>query len=153
MLASRISCSLRLLLGTLWVGSLWTVGYVVAPTLFWTLSDRVLAGTIAGSLFRIEAWLSVALAIVLAALVAKGGVKVTSEQRRACLRLISFMVLCTVLGYFATQPFMAALRQAAGPAGVMASDARLQFGVLHGVASGFYLIESLLGAGLILKLR
>ena len=30
---------------TLWIGALWTVGYVVAPTLFSTLSDRALAGT------------------------------------------------------------------------------------------------------------
>lgn len=144
---------LRLLLGTLWVGSLWTIGYVVAPTLFSTLPDRVLAGTIAGSLFHIEAWLGVVLALALATMVSRSRVNITRDQRRACLRLIGFMALCIVLGYFATQPFMAGLRHAAGPAGVMASDARLQFGVLHGVASFFYLIQSLLGIGLVLKLR
>jgi hypothetical protein len=31
---------------------LWAVGYLAAPTLFATLSDRVLAGTIAASLFK-----------------------------------------------------------------------------------------------------
>jgi hypothetical protein len=144
---------LRLLFGTLWVGSLWTIGYVVAPALFYSLSDRVLAGTIAGSLFHIEAWLGVALALMLATTLVKGRVNITREQRRTCLRLVGFMALCIVLGYFATQPFMAALRQAAGPAGVMASGARLQFGILHGVASAFYLLQSLLGIGLILKLR
>jgi hypothetical protein len=144
---------LRLLLGTLWVGSLWTVGYLVAPALFYSLSDRVLAGTIAGSLFRIEAWLGIALAVVLATTLVRGQVNITRDQRRTCLRLVGLMALCIVLGYFATQPFMAALRQGAGPAGVMASGARLEFGVLHGVASAFYLVESLLGIGLILKLR
>ncbi|HEX7634207.1 MAG TPA: DUF4149 domain-containing protein, partial [Noviherbaspirillum sp.] len=54
------SARARLLIATLWVGSLWTVGYLVAPTLFATLSDRALAGMIAGSIFRLEAWLSVA---------------------------------------------------------------------------------------------
>ncbi|MDB5853161.1 MAG: putative transrane protein [Herminiimonas sp.] len=144
---------LRLLLGTLWVGSLWTIGYVVAPTLFYSLSDRVLAGTIAGSLFHIEAWLGIVLALALATTLVRGRVNITRDQRRACLRLIGFMALCIVLGYFATQPFMAALRHAAGPAGVMASGARLEFGILHGVASAFYLVQSLLGIGLILKLR
>jgi len=48
---------------------------------------------------------------------------------------------------------MAALRAAAGPAGVMASDARQQFGILHGVSSVFYLADSLLGAALVLKLQ
>ncbi|MGH8809748.1 MAG: DUF4149 domain-containing protein, partial [Noviherbaspirillum sp.] len=43
----------RLLIATLWVGSLWAVGYLVAPTLFATLPDSVLAGTIAGRLFRV----------------------------------------------------------------------------------------------------
>ncbi|MES2016126.1 MAG: DUF4149 domain-containing protein, partial [Pseudomonadota bacterium] len=54
MLASKA----RLLLITLWAGSLWTIGYVVAPTLFATLHDRVLAGVIAGSMFTSQAWLS-----------------------------------------------------------------------------------------------
>ena len=56
---------LRLLVATLWAGSLWTIGFIVAPTLFGTLSDRVLAGNIAGSMFRAEAWLSIACALVL----------------------------------------------------------------------------------------
>ncbi|MEG2963340.1 MAG: DUF4149 domain-containing protein, partial [Janthinobacterium sp.] len=32
---------LRILVATLWAGSLWTIGFIVAPTLFGTLSDRV----------------------------------------------------------------------------------------------------------------
>ena len=37
---------------TLWIGGLWTIGYIVAPTLFYTLSDRVLAGALAGNCSR-----------------------------------------------------------------------------------------------------
>mgnify|MGYP003498814527 CR=1 FL=1 len=50
---------LRLLVATLWAGSLWAVGYLVAPTLSATLADRKLFGTIAGSMFNSQAWLSV----------------------------------------------------------------------------------------------
>ncbi len=140
----------RLLVVTLWVGSLWTVGYLVAPTLFMTLHDRTLAGTIAGSLFHVEAWLSLVCGLALVVLI-----KSTSNesQHRTVLRVIAGMLVCTLIGYFGFQPFMAALRESAGAAGVMASDAKMQFGILHGAASVLYLIESLLGVVLILKLR
>ncbi|MDY7579585.1 DUF4149 domain-containing protein [Herbaspirillum sp. RTI4] len=142
--------SVRILIATLWVGSLWAIGYVVAPTLFATLADRVLAGTIAGSLFRIVAWLSVVSAVLLACLLMR---EADPIRRRSCLRLIGTMLVCTLIGYFAVQPWMAGLRAAAGPGGVMESAAKMQFGALHGIASGIYLIQSLLGAALILKLR
>ena len=45
------------LLATVWCGSLWTIGYIVAPTLFAMLEDRQLAGSIAGRLFHAEAWI------------------------------------------------------------------------------------------------
>jgi hypothetical protein len=147
MLVSRI----RLLLVTLWVGSLWTIGYIVAPTLFATLSDRVLAGTIAGSLFRIEAWLSVACAIGLLLMFRRERWK--EGEGKVRLLLVLAMLVCTLLGYFALHPFMAALRETAGPDGVMNSDARTQFGILHGVSSGIYLIQSLLGVILVFNSR
>jgi len=36
---------------TLWVGALWAIGYLAAPTLFHVLDDRALAGKVAGQLF------------------------------------------------------------------------------------------------------
>ena len=33
---------------TLWIGGMWTVGLLVAPTLFYSMGDRVVAGSIAG---------------------------------------------------------------------------------------------------------
>lgn len=143
----------RLLIATLWVGSLWTVGYVVAPTLFATLSDRVLAGTIAGNLFRIEAWIGVVCGLLLTLLFCFRTADDNAPLRKTLLRLTLAVLLCTLVGYFGIQPFMASLREAAAPAGVMSSAAKTQFGILHGVASAIYLIQSLLGVGLILKLR
>lgn len=149
MFATRV----RVLVATLWAGSLWTVGYLVAPTLFATLSDRVLAGSIAGSLFRIEAWLSVACAVVLLVLVRMSGADTNPGQRRLRFYLVLGMLACTLIGYFGVQPFMAALRETAGAGGVMNSDARMQFGILHGISSMFYLVQSLLGVALVLKFR
>jgi hypothetical protein len=146
----------RLLIATLWVGSLWTIGYIAAPTLFATLFDRVLAGTIAGSLFRAEAWLSVICGILLLILQKIRGRHASPdnpEETRQEVRLIAAMLACTLIGYFCLQPFMAALREAAGAAGVMASDANLQFAILHGLSSGIYLIGSLVGVRLVLKIR
>jgi hypothetical protein len=143
----------RLLIVTLWVGSLWTIGYLVAPTLFATLPDTVLAGTIAGGLFRIEAWLSVACAMLLIVLSRVPVDVFGARQRVVPMSLVIAMLACTLIGYFALQPFMAELRAAAGPGGVMASDAKARFGMLHGVASATYLIQSLLGVALVLKSR
>ncbi|MDB5730079.1 MAG: putative rane protein [Noviherbaspirillum sp.] len=140
----------RLPIATLWTGSLWTIGYIVAPTLFATLTDRVLAGTIAGSLFRVEAWLSVACAILLLLLPMDD---VDAGTVRRTRQLVVAMLCCTLVGYFGLQPFMAALREGAGPGGLMDAEAKVQFGILHGVASAVYLVQSLLGLVLILKLR
>jgi hypothetical protein len=143
----------RRLIATLWVGSLWTVGYLAAPVLFATLTDTRLAGTIAGSLFRVEAWLSVLCAVMLATLIGFTGGDTVLPQRKTLLVLAGAMLACTLVGYFGLQPFMAALRETAGPDGVMASDSRMQFGILHAISSGIYLVQSLLGVALILKIR
>jgi hypothetical protein len=64
------------------------------------------------------------------------------------------MLVCVLVGYFALQPFMNAMRVAALEAGsdVGHSAYATRFGILHGVSSLFYLIESLLGVVLVWKL-
>ena len=141
---------LRLLLTTLWAGSLWTVGYVAAPTFFATLPDRMLAGTVAGNLFRVEAWLSMGCGVLLLALY---GIARELPNRRTLLWLAAAMLACTLVGYFGIQPYMAALKAAAGPEGVMEGATRARFGMLHGVASAIYLVQSVLAVALVLKQR
>lgn len=148
-MASRI----RLLLATLWVGSLWAVGYIVAPTLFATLADRVLAGTIVGSIFRVEAWVSLGCGVSLLLLFWSGRGINPEWPRKRVLVLIAAMLACTLVGYFGLQPYMAALKEAAGPAGMAAAGTSTQFAWLHGIASTIYLMQSLLGIVLILKIR
>ena len=141
----------RLYLITLWAGSLWTVGYLVAPTLFATLSDRVLAGTVAASMFRSQAWLSIACALLLAAMLQWGARELDAGRRRTLLMAVGVMLLCTVVIHFGLQPSMAALREAAGPGGVTISAAKTRFGILHGVSSLLYLVQSVLAGFLIWK--
>ncbi|MES2075941.1 MAG: DUF4149 domain-containing protein [Pseudomonadota bacterium] len=140
----------RLLVATLWAGSLWTVGYLAAPTLFATLSDRVLAGTIAASLFRIEAMLSLACGAALLLLLWLGKDFSVARQRTLLLIIVA-MLACTVASHFGLQPLMAELRAAAGPAGVMESAAKSRFGMLHGISSSIFLVQSLLAGWLIIK--
>lgn len=138
---------MRCLIAALWAGSLWTVGYLVAPTLFATLSDRVLAGTVAASMFRSQAWLSIACAMLLLVLLRFG----VPDRRRTLLALA--MLLCTLVVHFGLQPMMGALREAAGPGGVLESAAKSRFGMLHGISSVIYLVQSVLAGVLVWKMR
>ena len=139
----------RLMVAALWAGSLWTVGYLVAPTLFATLADRVQAGTIAASMFRSQAWLSITCAALMFGLFAMAPHGLA--RQRACVLLVLAMLACTIVSHVGLQPMMAALRDAAGPGGVMESVAKTRFGVLHGVASLIYLVQSVLAGALLLK--
>jgi hypothetical protein len=131
----------RLLLVTLWAGSLWAVGYLAAPTLFATLHDKVLAGVIAGSMFRTEAWLSMALGVVLLALLAVS--KDVTEQRRKLLGIVVIaMLLCVLVNYFGIGPVMAQAK--------LAGDGS-KFGMLHGISMVIYLVQSLLAGFLVVK--
>ena len=148
MLAALIP-QLRVLLVTFWVGSMWTVGYVVAPLLFATLTDRAQAGTLAGLFFKTEAWISL---ICGASLLAIIWAQKEHPTRTVQIKLVICMILCTVIGYFGLQPYMAELRAIAAQSGGIMDDAmRSRFGMLHGAASAIYLVQSLLAVGLVLK--
>ncbi len=126
------------ILETLWVGSLWTVGYLVAPTLFASLDDRATAGRIAGELFWIETLISVAVGIMLLA------IHISTSARRwsgRCWLIVSMVGLLSV-SEWVVRPFMAAARLEQG------SDSEL-FAILHGVSALLYLVAAVLGLGLI----
>lgn len=146
----RVLSAASVLLVTIWVGSIWSIGYLVAPTLFATLSDRVLAGTIAGSLFRVGALVSL---LCGGALLGLFWFDRNHPSRRTLLRLVAAMLICVLVVYVGLQPLMAALREAAGPGGVMDGPSRTQFGILHGVSSLIYLVQSGLAVVLVFKSR
>lgn len=142
----------RFLVATLWAGSLWTIGFIVAPTLFATLSDRVLAGNIAGSMFRAEAWLSIACAVVLLVLLQWGAGALELKRRRLLGALVLSMLVCALLSHFGISPLMAELKaQAQGSSGIMDEAMRSRFGMLHGVSTLIFAVQSLLAGVLIWK--
>jgi hypothetical protein len=147
MLATRA----RLLVATLWAGSLWTIGYVVAPTLFLSLHDNVQAGTIVGFLLRTEAWLAVACAVILYVLVKWSSIE--PARKRTLSLVIVGMLACALVIYVGLQPVMANLREAAGAAGLKGTPEGRQFGILHGVSQLVYLVESVLAGVLLVKMR
>ena len=136
----------------LWLGSLVTIGYVVAPVLFATLHDTQVAGMIAGQLFRIEGTISLVLGvalIVFANLLVKRGLAHYKHVRWYLLA----MLICAAVVAFVLQPMMNAMRDEAASQGVsvMLSSLGASFGMLHGISSVLYLVQTL--SGLILLWR
>lgn len=124
----------RLLLAALWAGLLLCVAFVAAPSAFAAL-EKAQAGAFVGRLFAQEANLSLAAAVLLMLMerrLARDG------QARAL--TVEFLLpagalFCTVLGYFALQPLMAAARAGQGSWSFMS---------LHAVSFGFYGLKTLL---------
>jgi uncharacterized membrane protein len=133
---------------TLWVGGLWAIGYVVAPTLFHELSaNRALAGNLAGRMFTMIAWVGIVCAAYLMLLLfLRRGV---AAFRSGVFWLVLLMLLLTLAGHFGVQPIMAQLKSEALPREVMETVLRDRFARWHGVSSVLYLIQSVLGAALV----
>ena len=130
----------------LWVGSLLTSGYVVAPTIFNTMTDRQAAGMVAGSIFKVEALISTLVCIslmVLANLLVNRGL----TQYRVIRWILLGMLLCSLAASFIFIPWMNTLRDEALLQGmpVMLSPSASIFSKLHGVSSVVFLIQSVLG--------
>ncbi|CDY73697.1 Probable transmembrane protein [Caballeronia glathei] len=135
-----------------WVGSLLTLGYVVAPVLF-SMLDRTTAGSVAAQLFRVEGMLGVVCALILL-LIGNRMVRGGFVDYKRVRWIVAVMLLCVLIGYFGLQPFMNSLRIAAQEAGTDLANSvyAKRFGVLHGVSSAFYLLESVLGLLLVWRL-
>lgn len=132
---------------TLWVGGMWAIGFIVAPVLFARLPDRVLAGLLAGKLFTLVAYIGIVCAacLLLSRLLRHGA----GSVRQAAFWTILLMLALTLAGEFAVQPILASLKAQALPREVMESVFRDRFNAWHGVASALYVIQSVLGAGLV----
>ena len=140
---SRLSDYLFVLALTLWVGALWSIGYISAPVLFNALADHALAGTVAGKQFAIVAWLGMGCAVyLLVFLLAKDGVL---ALKSAAFWLVFLMLLLTLAGHFGIEPMLDKLRLQAMPREVMQSVVRDRFVTWHGIANLLYLIQSVLG--------
>jgi hypothetical protein len=144
---------LFILIAGLWVGSLLAVGYLVAPAIFSTMTDRQAAGMVAGSIFKLEAYLSLIVCIglmVLANLLVNRGL----NQFRLIRWLLLAMLFCSVAAVLIFIPWMNALRDSALAEGmpVMLSPSATLFGRLHGASSILFMIQSFLGIFLVWRL-
>lgn len=128
------------LLLTAWVGGLWAIGYIAAPTLFSVLDDRKLAGALAGEMFHIVNWLGLICGVALLLLLLK------RCGRTWRLWFVLAMVILVANSQFVLQPMMAELKLQGIVPG---SDAASRFGMLHGVASILYLLTGLLGMAVV----
>lgn len=135
----------RLLL-TLWVGSLWAIGYIAVPTAFVNLGDITLAGNYAGKLFSIVNILGIGCGSVL--LLTK---IVTFGQKAIALWrfwVIAAMLSATLIFSCYLQPEMNAIKQLSW----QQNDVLLeQFAFLHVVSKNLYMVISLLGLALVLS--
>lgn len=135
-----------------WVGSMLTLGYVAAPVLF-NMLDRTSAGSVAAQLFRIEGFLGVVCALLLLVL-ANRLVRMGFAEYKRTRWVIAGMLVCVLIGYFVLQPFMNALRVAAQEGGMELAQSPYasRFGMLHGISTVFYVVESVLGLVLFWRL-
>jgi hypothetical protein len=134
---AKLILALERILLTLWVGSLWVVGLVVAPVLFSELDNRALAGSTAGTLFTVTSYIGLASGGVLLLLNA------VVRQRINWRALILLGMLCLiVIGQFVITPMVADLR-------VQGLTDSPQFGQLHAVVSVVFLLTSFLGLVLV----
>jgi hypothetical protein len=143
---SRLAEYLFALALTLWVGALWSIGYISAPVLFAAVADTGFAGTLAGKQFAIVAWLGIGCGgYLLAYLLFRDGLK---AFKSVLLWLIILMLLLTIAGHFGVTPIVEKLRL--DPAREMLeSVVRSRFATWHGIASVLWMIQSVLGMALV----
>jgi hypothetical protein len=139
----RLSDALYFATLTLWVGGLWAIGYIVAPTLFATLADRQLAAMLAGKLFVLIGWIGLGCAAyLLIFMLLRIG---SAAFKRWSFWLVLLMLGLTAASQFGIHPLLAQLKADAMPREVMESIVRDRFVTWHGIASVLYLLQSVLG--------
>lgn len=145
---TRIADSLYGIAIAVWVGGMLAIGYLAAPVLFAQLADRTLAGNLAGAMFRIMGWAGLGCGtFLLLYLVARRGWR---AARGGIFWIVAGMLAITAASQFGIQPLLAQLKSDALPRQVMESALRSRFATWHGISSGLYLVQSVLGLWLIL---
>jgi len=135
----RLAARFAVLIAGVWAGILAGIGAIAAPSAFAVLA-RPEAGRFVGRLFEQEAYLSLALAVVLLVLersrrTGEPGATGQPSLFTANLMLLLGTLFCTVAGHFALLPMMDAAR---------AGQGSLSFGALHGISAGFFVLKGLL---------
>ena len=121
-----------------WAGGLLCIAALAAPAAFAVL-PKLDAGRVVGRLFAQEANVSLALSLLLFFVEQRRARQAAEQGRGSVLTTETLLLLgtlfCTVAGYFAVQPMMAAVR---------AGDGVWSFGALHAVSAAFYALKTVL---------
>jgi len=133
---------------SVWVGSLLAIGFIAAPVLFTQLADRSVAGSLAGVMFTVTAWVGLACGtyLILFVMLAKGWRALQS----GVFWIAVLMLALTAAGHFGVQPILEQLRADALPRRIMESALRERFNTWHGVSTALYVVQSLLGIALVI---
>ena len=123
-----------MLLAAIWGGLLLCVAFVAAPSAFAVL-ERAQAGLVVARLFALEANVSMAAALLLIMIERRLNSGAGLAALSANLLLPAGALFCTVAGYFALQPMMAAAKMGQGS---------LSFLALHAISFGFYGLKTVL---------
>ena len=127
---------------TIWVGGMWSIGYIVAPVLFKMLEKSV-AGNVAGQLFSIMSYVGIFCAI---ALIANILVQQGFHSGHWQLWLLVMMLVVIVIGQFVLHPIMSEIKAV----GISESN-HAQFAKLHGISSVLFLMNSISGLVLVIS--
>ena len=126
------------LIAALWAGVLLCIGAIAAPAGFALLLPAD-AGRVAGRMLAIEAYMSLVLSMLLFAIERKSAREAAAAGTGSALStnivLLFGALFCTVAGYFAIQPMMAAAR---------AGQGAWSFGALHAASSSLFVLKGLL---------
>ncbi|MBE9610150.1 DUF4149 domain-containing protein [Chitinilyticum piscinae] len=130
----------RQLMTTFWIGGMWVVGVLVAPTLFDSL-ERATAGMVAGRILHLMGWVGIVAGSYLTIwwLWAEG----LRALRNGRFWLVLVMLACTLVNQFAVFPIIAGLK----PAMVNASEGLFGggFATWHAISTLIYLLQAVLG--------
>ncbi|WP_200256886.1 DUF4149 domain-containing protein [Halorhodospira neutriphila] len=125
---------------TVWVGSLWGVGYLAAPVLFAQLDDPAAAAGLSEALKGAVAWVSIGCAAVLIPAQLRHRVRPLAAHWR--LWLLVALVLLVGIGELGVRPPMAEVVAQAGQGGNGVAALR--------TAESLYLVASAIGLALVL---
>ena len=134
---------------TAWVGGLWAIGYIAVSILFRAQPDKQLAGMLSGQMLAMMGYIGIVCGAYL--LLYRLTLSGKAAVRERAFWLVAAMLVITLLLQFGIYPLMADIKLQAQSPDVMQSALAPSFRMWHGISSVLYLVESLLGAALVIK--
>jgi len=129
----------------IWVGLMMAVGLLVPMTIFSYLTDKQVAGMVAGQIFKNAGIISIIFGMSLL-LFANTLVRRELKQFKLIRWYLLGTIVLSMIGNFIIQPWMVGIRENTLSEGfpVLLSNKAQLFQTLHGVSSSIFLVELVL---------